>query len=255
MTQKKIFEFGGYFAAVVLVAFGIAAVVMGVNGRNEVRTDVKREYIVGSPDMNKTAILAEAKEAKLPASVISELPTCDVANKPITTGDRAKCFASYMRVHTFESTGGLTYAQMGRFQAKPDAPASATDGHGGTNDAKYALVDPKSNQPVSNGARNLWVTETALTNALNTSFFAEQVALFGLVVGIALLLAGLGFGILAFMSFRWLPAQEAKDNAKATAATAKLPDDVVKADQFDLRAGPAPALSVLPRNGSGATRM
>jgi F0F1-type ATP synthase membrane subunit c/vacuolar-type H+-ATPase subunit K len=41
------------------------------------------------------------------------------------------------------------------------------------------------------------VTETALTTALNTSYMASQLALFGLVVGIALLLAGLGFGILA----------------------------------------------------------
>ncbi|MDX6400506.1 MAG: hypothetical protein QOF27_1112, partial [Gaiellaceae bacterium] len=43
----------------------------------------------------------------------------------------------------------------------------------------------------------LWVTETALTTALNTSFMAEQLSLFGIVVGIALLLAGIGFGILA----------------------------------------------------------
>jgi len=57
------------------------------------------------------------------------------------------------------------------------------------------------------------VTETALTNALNTSFFAEQVALFGVVVGAALLLAGFGFGILAFMSFRWLPAREQRKAA------------------------------------------
>jgi F0F1-type ATP synthase membrane subunit c/vacuolar-type H+-ATPase subunit K len=41
------------------------------------------------------------------------------------------------------------------------------------------------------------VTETALTTALNTSYLAEQMALFGLVVGIALLLSGVGFGILA----------------------------------------------------------
>jgi uncharacterized membrane protein YidH (DUF202 family) len=200
MTSKRLFEFGGYAAALILVAFGIAAIVMGVNGRNEVRTDVKREFIVGSPDMNKTAILAEAKEAKLPAEVIADLPTCDVANKPIDTGDRAKCFASYMRIHTFEATGGKTYSQMGRFLTK--------DGKD-TNDAKLAAIDPKTKQPVENAARNIWVTETALTNALNTSFFAEQVALFGIVVGVALLLVGLGLAILAFMAFRWLPAREA----------------------------------------------
>ena len=60
------------------------------------------------------------------------------------------------------------------------------------------------------------MTETALTNALNTSFFAEQVAIFGLVVGAALLLAGFGFGILAFMAFRWIPARE--DEARKGAA-------------------------------------
>ena len=61
----------------------------------------------------------------------------------------------------------------------------------------YALVDPKTQRPVDNGLRNLWVTETALTTALNTSYMAEQLSLFGIVVGIALLLAGIGFGILA----------------------------------------------------------
>ena len=56
----------------------------------------------------------------------------------------------------------------------------------------------KSGEPISNGARNTWVTETALATALNVSYMAEQIALFGIVVGIALLLSGIGFVILAF---------------------------------------------------------
>jgi hypothetical protein len=36
----------------------------------------------------------------------------------------------------------------------------------------------------------VWVTETALTTALNMAYMAEQLALFGIVVGVALLLAG-----------------------------------------------------------------
>jgi multisubunit Na+/H+ antiporter MnhC subunit len=72
-----------------------------------------------------------------------------------------------------------------------------TDGHGATSDEKYALTDPKTQRPVDNGLRNLWVTETALTTALNTSYMAEQLSLFGIVVGIALLLSGIGFAILA----------------------------------------------------------
>ena len=96
MTSKKLFEIGGYVAALVLVAFGVAAIAMGVNGRNEVRTDIKREFIVGSPDMTRSAILAEAKKAKLPAEIIADLPTCDVAGKAIDSApgrsaSRATC--------------------------------------------------------------------------------------------------------------------------------------------------------------------
>src|SRR3954452_9067884 len=86
---------------------------------------------------------------------------------------------------------------MGRYVAKPGAPAKVSDGHGATNDPKYAVTDPKTQRPLENGARNTWVTETALSTALNVSFMAEQLALFGLVVGIALLLAGIGFAVLA----------------------------------------------------------
>jgi multisubunit Na+/H+ antiporter MnhC subunit len=49
---------------------------------------------------------------------------------------------------------------------------------------------------VENGLRNMWVTETALSTALNTAFFAERVAVFSMVMGVALLLTGIGFFVL-----------------------------------------------------------
>ncbi len=193
--MRKVFELGGLVAAVVLIAFGITAIVMGINGRNTVHTNIAQEYIVGSPDMTPSGIATEAKQAKLPASI--GLPTCNVAGLAIDNGERARCFAQYMRIHALEATGGFTYSQMGRFQAKPDAPAAQLAKGGGTDNEVFAAVDPKTTQPISNPARNIWVTETALTTALNTSYMAERISLFGLVVGIALLLSGLGFGILA----------------------------------------------------------
>src|SRR5438105_14299905 len=193
--MRKAFELGGLIAAAVLIAFGITAIVMAVNGRSTVQQSLKQEQIVGTPDMTPSAIAAEAKKAALPGGI--DLPTVSVAGKPIDSGPRARAFASYMRIHALEATGGLTYAQMGRFVAKPGTPAKLTDGHGATSDATYAVVDPKTKQPVENGLRNLWVTETALTTALNTSYMAEQISLFEIVVGIALLLAGIGFAILA----------------------------------------------------------
>jgi hypothetical protein len=193
--MRRVFEIGGVVAAAILIAFGITAIVMGFNGRSTVTTALGQEKIVGSPDMTPAAIKTEAKKAGLKGNL--NLPTLSVANKPIDTGARAHAFAGYMRIHALEATSGLTYAQMGRFQAKADAPASATDGNGGTNDPKYAVTDPKSAQPLDNGSRNVWVTETALSTALNASYMADRIALFGVVVGIALLLSGFGFGILA----------------------------------------------------------
>ena len=189
MTMRKVLEWGGVAAGVVLIAFGIASLVLAIAGHNEVRTQLKQERIVGSPDMTPEAIAQEAQDAGLPDSIA--LPTCNVADEPIDTGNEAKCFASYMRIHALESTGGLTYAEMGRFQsaASPDDPK-------GTNDEAAAAKD-ENGQPISNGARNIWVTETALATALNVSFLAESTALFGVVVAIALILAGIGFIVLA----------------------------------------------------------
>ena len=103
-----------------------------------------------------------------------------------------------MRIHALEASGGFTYAQMGRFTAKPDAPKAELAVGGGTDNPQFAVIDAASKQPVANGARNLWVTETALTTALNTSYMADRLGLFGIVVGIALLLSGIGFIVLAF---------------------------------------------------------
>ena len=54
----------------------------------------------------------------------------------------------------------------------------------------------RGGQPAANTARDVWVTETALTTALNVSYMATQLSLFSIVIGIALLLTGIGFAIL-----------------------------------------------------------
>jgi hypothetical protein len=204
--MKRFFEMGGVIAGLLLVVFAIGAIAIGVAGRHEVRQNIAREAIVGSPDMTPSAIKSEAAKAGLKNV---SLPTCSVADQSINTGDKAKCFASYMRIHALEATGGLTYAQMGRFLDK--------DGKQ-TNDETAAAVDPKTKRPVENLARNIWVTETALTTALNTSFFAERVALFSIVMGIALLLTGIGFLVLAYLGV--LKRREVREPVKAHAPAA-----------------------------------
>src|SRR3954469_2519376 len=168
--MRKLFQYGGIAASIVLVAFGTGSIYMGVQGRDTVRAELARENIVGTPD--------------------SSIP-----GQKVDTGSEAQAFAKVMRHHTLEATGGKTYSQMGQYL---DANGKPTD------DKAAAAIDPKTKQPVANAQRNIWVTETALTTALNTSYFAEQVANFAIVMGIALLLAGFGFGVL---TFRALPAR------------------------------------------------
>jgi hypothetical protein len=192
---RTLFEWGGFAAGAILVAFGIVAIVMGFNGRSTVSDSLKQERIVGSSDMTPALIAKEAKEAGLTGI---DLPTVAVAGKSINSGDRARAFASYMRIHALEATGGYTYAQMGRFEAKPNAPKSELAVGGGTDNPQWAVMGTATKQPVANGARNIWVTETALTTALNTSYMADKLGLFGIVVGVALLLSGIGFIVLAY---------------------------------------------------------
>jgi hypothetical protein len=160
---RKLLESGGIVASVILIAIGVGAIAAGFVGRHQVRTELSREHIVGTPDMK------------------------GIANKPIKTGSDAREFAKGIRRHALEATGGKTYAEMPRFAGKSGTP---------TNDEKQAKIDPKSHAPVDNPARQIWITATALTTALNTSYFAENVALFAIVMGIALLLAGIGFAVM-----------------------------------------------------------
>ena len=182
--MSKLFRYGGVAASIALIAFGIGCVVIGANGRAEVRSNLAREQIVGTPD--------------------STIP-----NQKVDTGSEARAFADVMRKHTLEATGGQTYAQMGRYLDTAGKP---------TSDEKLAAKDPKSGKPVDNPLRNLWVTETALSTALNTAYFAESVATFAIVMGIALLLVGVGFLVLTLMALR-APATSA-EGRRATSTTA-----------------------------------
>src|SRR5829696_8687376 len=185
-TMNKLYIYAGIAASVVMIAIGIGAIAVGFDGRSDVRNELARENIVGTPDMAK------------------------VANERIDSGGEARDFAAGMREHTLAATGGKTYAEMPRFLDESGK---------GTNDEKAAATDPKSGEPVSNPARNIWVTETALTTALNTAYFAESTATFVMVIGGALLLAGIGFLVLTLRVLRQ-PATEPRNNRQGAGSTA-----------------------------------
>jgi len=194
---QGIFKWGGVAASVILILFAIGSIGAGIWGIHYTRDQLKLEQIVGSPDMTPSAIKTEAQQAGL---TNVDLPTCSVAGETVDTGEEAKCFASYMRVHTLEATGGQVYSEMPRFLDKNGKP---------TSDEAQAAKDPATGAPVANHARDLWVTYTALSTALNTSFFAEAIGVFGIVMGIALLLVGIGFLVLVLGGIERKPAAAA----------------------------------------------
>jgi len=181
--MRRLLELGGFIAGATLVLFGVAVIVLGATGYSTVRSSLDRERIVGSSDMPPALIREEVEDAGL---TDVELPECAVAGKAIDDGSSARCFADYMRIHMLLRTGGLTYAEMPRY--------ASADGRG-TDDAAEAL-ETESGAPVGNPLREVWVTETALATALNVSYIAERLAVFSIVIGIALLLTGIGFVVL-----------------------------------------------------------
>ena len=199
--MRKLFEIGGIIAGAVLIVFGVAAIYMGIDGRSTVRDSIKQEQITfGAADDPAVAKYAS-----------------EWAEEDVLTGTQARAFAQVIHEHATEGSGGLTYSQMGRFVSADDPENPA-----GTSDEAAALKDEEGN-PVPNSARNTWVTATALSTALNMSYMAEQMALFGIVVGVALLLAGIGFIVLAFSVLgrhEWAVGSQRQEVRETTASEA-----------------------------------
>lgn len=177
---RKLFFIGGLASSLVLAGFGVAMIVIGYNGINQVRDTLRQESITTPADSSDPG-------------------------QPVVDGATARVQADIMREHTLKQTNGLTYAQMGSYQLASDPKDPK-----GTSDKTLAAKDANGNL-IANAARNTWVTETALTTALNTAYFAENVGTFAEVVGVALFLTGAGFAVLTVGAFHLSVAREEKE--------------------------------------------
>ena len=158
---KKLFPIGLALLGIVFVIAGGYTVYRGFDAKTLVKDELVAQNIVTPED------------ASIPNAVVDDPAT-------------AKSMAEIIDTHASESTGGLTYAQMGRFATPDGDPA-------GTSDEKAALKDA-SGKPVANGLRNTAFQASALRTSLYTSVMAFNVA--DLVVGLGLMIAFLG---VAFM--------------------------------------------------------
>jgi hypothetical protein len=198
MSEGRGLRVGGYISGGLLIFFGVAVIVLGVWGFAFTRDHIEREGITFGP-IEDPAVAEHAP---------------DWAGEPVDTGRKALAQAEIMREHTLSNTGGLTYAEMGQYQSAED-PSDPV----GTNDPEAAAQD-ENGEPISNSARNIWVTETALATALDMGFMSEMLSIFSIIVGIALLLTGIGLVILAKAVFgRPRPAADTSSQARAPEPT------------------------------------
>ena len=161
--MKKFFAYAGMAASIVLVAFGIGAIVIGVAGRSDVRAEIAAQQITAGDDA------AELTNGRLQPG------------QAVKTGADARAFADIMEFHTLKSTDGKRYAEMGRF-----VTPSGTD----TSDEALAAKTPDGR--LSRTGSATCGSQDGPHAALNIASSQQRVALFSIVMGIALSPTGIG---------------------------------------------------------------
>jgi len=151
-----------WLAGTVVCVFAVAILVAGMIGRDFIHSELKEQKITAPPN--------------------SAIP-----GQPVTDGFKAKRMAEVMERDTLKMTGGAHYAEMPRaVDAQSGQPVPQEQ-------VESAL---QSGQAKDNPARQIWVTETALTTALQMAYFGELVCLAFIGLGIALLLVGISLLLL-----------------------------------------------------------
>ena len=158
--MKKLFPILLVVLGIGFILGGGYAVVRGLDARDEVRDELVAQNIV-TPD-----------DASIPGVVVD-----DVAS--------ARSMANIIDHHALDSTGGLTYSEMGRYMTPDGDPA-------GTNDESQAVVGDDG-RPVSNPVRNVAFQASALRTSLFSSVMAFEVST--LVVGLGAMLLVLGVAV------------------------------------------------------------
>lgn len=148
-------------AGLVMIIGGAFALWQGLDARDKVRDKLAAQEIVTPED------------ASIPNETVDDEAT-------------AESMAEIIGHHAEDSTGGLTYAEMGRFATPDGDPA-------GTSNEAEALEDANG-RPVANPLRNVAFQASALQTSLYTSVMAFNVA--KLVIGLGIAFIALGLGVL-----------------------------------------------------------
>lgn len=152
---------------VIVIIGGIYAIVRGFDARETVKDKLEEQSIT------------------LPEDAPDIVPGAE-AGALVDSPGEAEAMAQVINAHALESTGGLTYAEMGRFATEDGDPA-------GTDDPEEAAEGPNG-QPAPNQARNTAFNASALQTSLYSSFMAFELST--LVMGLGLFIVIIGIGMI-----------------------------------------------------------
>jgi len=158
--MKKLFPLALMLLGIVFLGAGVYTVTRGLDAKDQVRQELIAQQITTPED------------ASIPNARVDDVAT-------------ARSMADIIGHHAEESTGGLTYSEMGRFMVDSGDPA-------GTNDPAEAVVGADG-KPVANPLRNTAFQASALQTSLYTSVMAFNVA--DLVVGLGAMMLALGVAV------------------------------------------------------------
>jgi hypothetical protein len=163
--MKKAFPILLMLLGLVFAGAGTYTMYRGFDAKNEVKDELVAQDIQTTPDARELVGIAPGLQ--------------------VNSAHRAEKMAQIIDHHSLESSGGLTYSQMGRFAVASGDPA-------GTNDEAAALKGADG-KPVANSLRNTLFQASALRTSLYTSVMAFNVA--DLVIGLGLMILVLGFAV------------------------------------------------------------
>ncbi len=120
-----------------------------------------------------------------------------IPNEPVDDIATALSMADIIESHAARITGGLTYAEMGRFAVEGGDPA-------GTSNPEEALLDDSGN-PVPNPTRDTALTAAGLVTSLSLSAMAIGISYGTIALGVGfavlgLVIAGLGYALLGLIN-------------------------------------------------------
>ena len=177
MNIRRVLEIGGLVAGVVLIAFGAVAIYMGFDGRNTVRDSIKQEQIFFGNAAEDEAVAKHAEQW---------------SEEQVLDGDQARAFALIIREHALGARRPDVRGDGPLRVRRRSQRSEGDERRGGCREGRGRPADLER-RPEHLGDR-----DRALERAEH-ELHGGALAIFGIVVGVALLLSGVGFMVLALV--------------------------------------------------------